>query len=528
MDSPTAPPVRRSRAPFAAIAALLAIGGGAHRAGAQVALPTGFRDSVVATSLNLPTSLAFTPDGRLLFVEQTTGRIRLIVGGALSATDPVGTVDSVNVNGNERGLLGIAVDPAWPTRPYVYVHCTHGGGNTIRISRYELQGDLAGTGAGALTVVAGSRRDILAGIPDATSIHNGGTLRFGPDGMLYASVGEDGSRCLAQDVTSWHGVIFRLDVSGVPAGGGPAPALATITPSDNPFVANADPKARLIWAFGLRNPFRFHIDPADGALFIADVGQDTWEEVDWAVGGGHDYGWPEFEGYASYDAACPSAIAPTFPIHTYDHNLGSVVISAGPYRLASASAVAFPVEYLSDYFFSDYYTGGLYRLTRNGSAWAIAPPVAGQPDAGTWGTGFGAVSDWMVGPDGMLWYCRQYSGGASTGQIGAIAAGGSSPPPPPPPTPSGVALERPYPQPSVGSVTLEYSHALLGRVSLEIYDVRGRLVRTVLSGRVESAGPHTARWDGVDDAGRKAPSGLYVARLEAPGGKRAQRIVLTR
>lgn len=522
----------RGHVPLAALFAALALAATAPRALAQVALPDGFRDSLVVGSLNLPTSLAFLPDGRLLFVEQTSKRIRLLVRGALSPTDPVGTVDSVNTSGLERGLLGIAVDPGWPARPYVYVHCDHANGNTIRISRYELQGDLAGTGSGALALVAGSRRDILAGLPDAASNHNGGTVRFGTDGKLYASIGDDAMGCLAQDITSWHGVIFRLDVSNVPAGGGPAPSLATITPADNPFVGNASPAARLVWAFGLRNPFRFHVDYSTGGLFVTDVGENTWEEVNQVTAGGKNLGWPGFEANETGDPTCPEALPPTFPIYAYDHSFGQAVISAGQYPPIAVPAAAgvFPSEYGGDYFFSDYYTGYLWRLKRTAGNWAIAPPVAGQPDPGIWAFGFDGVSDWMPGPDGMLWYCRQYTTGANTGQIGAIAWSESTPPPPPPPPGpvARVSFATPYPQPSGGVVTLAFNHSVDGVVTLRVFDLRGRLVRVLMDRRLDVAGDRTVVWDGLDDDGRKAPSGLYVAKLEAPGGERARRIVLVR
>src|SRR5436309_972007 len=122
------------------------------------------------------------------------------------------------------------------------------------------------------------------------------SMAFLPDGRLYASFGEDAAGCAAQDTSGLRGVVLRLDVSRLPPGPGGPPAPGLITPPGNPFP-NGGLHARLIWAFGLRNPFRFHVDPLDGTLYIGDVGQSRWEELDRAAGGGQDFGWSRFEGH---------------------------------------------------------------------------------------------------------------------------------------------------------------------------------------------------------------------------------------
>ena len=149
-------------------------------------VPTGFADQPAVTvgagaALDRPASMAFLPDGRLLVVEQKSAKIRLFVNGALAATDPVVALPSVRTAGGEQGLLGIAVDPGWPGRPYLYVHCDDASGPWIRISRYTAAGDLAFTADGSLTVDAATRYDLLNRLPDNASNHNGGTVRFGLD-----------------------------------------------------------------------------------------------------------------------------------------------------------------------------------------------------------------------------------------------------------------------------------------------------------------------------------------------------------
>src|SRR5262249_11931446 len=151
------------------------------------------------------------------------------------------------------------------------------------IAMFTASGDLSSPASSNLAL--GSRFNIITDIPDNASNHNGGTLRFGPDGMLYASMGEDGDPCGAQDSTRFKGVILRLDVSALPQPGSGPPAKSLIRPATgNPFPAT-NANAGLTYCYGLRNPFRFHIDAASGRLYIADVGEGTWEEVDEAIGG---------------------------------------------------------------------------------------------------------------------------------------------------------------------------------------------------------------------------------------------------
>jgi glucose/arabinose dehydrogenase len=383
---------------------------------AQATLPTGFTDQLVVGGFSAPVGMAFLPGGRLIVIEQVTGRVRLIVNGQIVSPE-IGTVPSVNTSGGERGLLGIAVDPAWPARPYLYTHNTHASSPPrIRISRFTVTGDLAGTGNQLLAFDPATRYDLLNNIPDDANNHNGGTLRFGPDNMLYVSVGEDATPCAAQDTSTMRGVILRLDVSRLPAGaGGPAdPSL--ITPADNPFTSGTG-YHRLIWAYGLRNPFRFHIDPATRALLIADVGQNVWEEVDFAPQGGMNFGWPILEGNAPFSSSCPAVGPLTGPILVFDHNEGNAVISGGVYRRPAGAPNGYPPVYEGDYFCSDYYSGSMWRLRNSGGTWSLAAPVAGQPTSRYWATGLNAVPDYLVGPDGAVWYCKQ-----STGQIRRIVS----------------------------------------------------------------------------------------------------------
>ena len=522
-------PVRSHAERLAALACLgtLAVG---TACGGPGTVPTSFSDSVVVAGLRFPCGMTSLPDGRVLLTEQFTARIRLIVNGALSSTDPVCTVPDVqNQPFTERGLLGIAVDPGWPARPYVYVYYDAVSTTTIHIARFAASGDLGFVGDGALAIDPSTRRDVLATIPDSSTDHNGGTLRFGPDGMLYASLGDDDHPCGSQDSTALLGKILRLDVRALPDGAGGPPAQSAITPADNPFVSSPNANERLLWALGLRNPFRFAID-ADGTLLAADVGAGAWEEIDRLPGGGLDLGWPLYEGPAP-GSACTnvSDTGLTGPIYDYPHGTGAYAVIGGPvYRppACAAGGTSFPASYVGDYFFGDYYRGFLRRLKGSGSTWSLANPEPGQPDSTDWGTGYEAVSDWMVGCDAALWYCRQALAFAdSTGEIRRIVYHGAAGMPP---DEAAAEFLPPWPSPARGFVSLAFRLPRRAVVSLELFGARGDRVRRLLRSRIEGPGERALLWDGLDDEGRRAPAGLYLARLRVEGRDLVRRIPLIR
>lgn len=503
--------------------AVLCVAAFAPRVRAQASLPDGFQDSLIISGLTLPTGICFLPDGRLFVTEQYSARLRLVVNGALAATDPVITVPSV-ATGCEQGLLGVAIDPAWPTRPYVYLLLDESNTQVLRIVRYTVGGDLNFTGNGALTINGSSARVIIRGMRDQACNHNGGTLRFGTDGKLYASFGEDANRCLAQNPANLAGIIMRLDVSNVPADGGPAPRWATITPPDNPFVASPDSASRLVWAYGLRNPFRFQVDPLDGALFISDVGEGEFEEIDRAGAGGLNFGWPLFEGPAAQTPGCSLNGTATAPIFYYDRTNqgGASVIAAGVYRAPPGASRAWPADYAGDFFLSDYYSGDMRRLKGSGNSWTLAAPVAGQGDPEFWASGLYGVSDYAMHSDGSLWYCDQGNGQIRSIQSTTVVST------PPPVGPGLVQFAPPFPSPAAGNVTLKFTLSRASNVSLTMYDARGRTVRKLVPAGLQPAGAHTPVWDGIDEHGTRAPSGLYFAQLVVDGESHQQRVPIVR
>jgi len=283
-------PQWRCRAFAAAVILLAAAPVEAQLTYVPPAVPPGFVVETLTETLSEPVGLALLPDGRVLIIERTTGAIRIWAGG-LNAP-PVGVVPGVNSGAFERGLLAIAVDPGWPARPYVYVWFDSTGTANMRLSMFTAVGDL--TNPASTNLALGSQYDILTDVPDQAAIHNGGSLRFGPDGMLYLSIGDDGNPCAAQDINSSVGCVLRMNVSSLPGPAAGPPSKATLVPPGNPFSGPTD-NARLTWCHGLRNPFRFHIDSVTGHLHIADVGAALVDEIDECVAGGQNFGWPWLE-----------------------------------------------------------------------------------------------------------------------------------------------------------------------------------------------------------------------------------------
>ena len=246
---------------------------------AAATLPSGFSETLFASGLSAPTAMAFAPDGRL-FVCQQGGLLRVIKNGTLLAT-PFVTVNTT-ANG-ERGLLGIAFDPNFASNQFLYVYYTASTPATHnRVSRFKANGDVAL--AGSETVLFD-----LDNLSAATN-HNGGALHFGPDGKLYLAAGENANRNNSQLLTNVLGKISRINSDGTIPADNPTtfPGIAGSTTGNN----------RAIWSVGLRNPYTFRFQPGTGRMFINDVGQNTWEEINDGIAGSN-YGWGICEGFCA-------------------------------------------------------------------------------------------------------------------------------------------------------------------------------------------------------------------------------------
>ena len=323
-------------------------------------LPTGFTETQIS-GLSGPTAMDFAPDGRL-FVCLQGGQLRVIKNGALLTT-PFATI-SVDSTG-ERGLLGVAFDPNFASNNFVYVYYTVSTSpRHNRVSRFTAQGDVAAAGSEVVLFE-------LDNLSSATN-HNGGAIHFGPDAKLYVGVGENANGANSQTLANLLGKILRINSDGS-------------IPSDNPFNATATGNNRAIWSLGLRNPFTFAFHPATGRLFINDVGQSTWEEINDGIAGSN-YGWPTTEGATSN----PSFRSPLF---SYGHGSTATTgcaIAGGTFY--NPATVNFPASYVGQYFFADLCTGWI----------RVFDPASGT--ATGFATGINQPVDLKVSADGSLYY----------------------------------------------------------------------------------------------------------------------------
>jgi glucose/arabinose dehydrogenase len=342
-------------------------------------LPTGFSESLVAGGLASPTAMEFAPDGRL-FVAEKGGDLRVIQNGTLLSTPFVSlSVDSAG----ERGLLGIAFDPNFASDHYVYLYYTVATSPVHnRVSRFTADGNVA---------VSGSEVPILDldNLSSATN-HNGGAIHFGPDGKLYVAVGENANGSNAQTLSNRLGKMLRINPDGT-------------IPTDNPFYTQASGLNRAIWALGLRNPFTFSFQPGTGRMFINDVGENTWEEVDQGTTGAN-YGWAVYEGFSN-----PTDLNYRDPVYAYNHSglTGAVAIIGSTFY--DPATPNFPGSYLGTYFFGDLSNGFIDRLDpATGEVTTFATDTAG-------GT-LDYLVDLKVSSDGYLYYLSE-GDGADTGSV---------------------------------------------------------------------------------------------------------------
>lgn len=328
-------PASAGRRPTASLASLAAFGAFAAAAAAGCDLSTtspsgggggggGTRLELrtVVQGLTQPVSLTTAPGDSRLFVVEQPGTIRILEGGVLAPTPFLDLTDRVGSAGPEQGLLGLAFHPDYAQNGRFFVSYTGvDGSSTVE----ELSAD---PGASEADPATGS---LVLRVEQPQPNHNGGHLAFGPDGMLYLGLGDGGGEgdpeVNGQDPATLLGTILRLDVDGE------APYEI---PPDNPFVG--DPEARPeVWAYGLRNPWRFSWDPARDLLFVADVGQDRWEEVNVVASsqGGLNFGWSTMEGTDCFGASTCNQSGLQPPQIVYGHDQGCSVTGGVVYRGAA-------------------------------------------------------------------------------------------------------------------------------------------------------------------------------------------------
>jgi len=308
-----------------------------------------------ATGFTSPVDIEHPAEDTRLFVVQQTGAIRILnANGTVNPTNFLTLTTATISNGSERGLLGLAFHPNYATNGYFYVNYTNTAGNTV-IARYTVSANPDVADATSAT--------ILLTVAQPFSNHNGGSLKFGPDGYLYIGMGDGGSAGdpgnRAQNINENLGKMLRIDVDAASPYG---------IPADNPYVGITGNDE--IWAIGLRNPWKFSFDMANGDLWIADVGQNQVEEInkiDAPTTTGLNFGWKCYEGNSVY-SSCSGTATYTFPIAEYTHTGGACSITGGYVYRGSL----YP-NLVGKYIFADYCNNKVGYVNEDGTiVWTTA------------------------------------------------------------------------------------------------------------------------------------------------------------
>ena len=553
---------RHLRVAFAAGALVLVLAAPAPPAGA-VTLPSGFALQTLPWTLDVPTDLAFLPDGRLLVAQK--GGVVLALTANTQTVLWDGNLEVLDTD--DRGLLGIAVDPNFNVNRYVYfLYSVDPDSNGVefdnyddtfaRLTRYQV------SAANPDTIDPASRTILLGfdwphGFPDGSGKHVAARLLFAYDGSLLIGAGEGahddaldaggrdaglftaGRTDLAQNIGSFRaqqlasldGKILRID-----------PATGLGLPSNPYWDGNGASNRSRVWLYGFQHPFRFALKPgtgstimsagAPGTLYVGDVGWNTWEEIDVAASGGKNFGWPCYEGKLTqpqYQAATPSACgcatlgtvsnpalasAPLLAIHHTRDSLSTPKGVAGACIVPGIyyTGTRYPPAYRNNLFVGDFMNGWIKVLATNSSDQFVALyDFATESDA--------PVAFAADPSNGDLWYIALATGLIHHIRFDGLSAVNES-------TPPCLSLSNPYPNPTRSGIRFALALPRAAEVRFEVYDLAGR---RVWSDDARAAGPGSVMlsWDGSTPAGR-AGAGLYFARVTAAGATAIARFAIVR
>jgi glucose/arabinose dehydrogenase len=416
-----------------------------------------------------------------LFVAQRGGQIYVFQNNPTVSTRSLFlNISALLTEQGECGLLGLAFHPTYESNRYFYVCYVDGSPLQTVIARYT-------TYANNPNLADPNSQLIVLTLAQDGFYHKGGCIEFGPDGYLYISFGEDGTPANAPLLTTLKGKVLRIDVDN-PEGG-----MQYGIPPDNPFDGNPNGYREEIYAYGFRNPWRYSFDAQTGQLWLADVGQNEWEEID-AVLKGRNFGWPRMEGDECYQpAACDTTgLDLVLPAHVYAHGGGGASITGGcVYRGPTVPSLA------GLYVYADYITGRISALD-----YSVDPAVSVDIDDTNLNiAAFGEDAQgelYFTTFEGVIYRFDEPPTDVSTH------------------TPSIGAWRAVRPNPFQSNATLEFALAEPGHATLEVFDVRGMRVATLVDMRL-ATGEHVAEWNGRGDDGRAQASGIYFCRLSVNG-----------
>jgi glucose/arabinose dehydrogenase len=433
-----------------------------------------------ATGLNNPINIKNAGDSRLFVLEQA-GLIQILNSDGSKNSTPFLNIDPIVLGGGERGLLGLAFHPDYATNGYFYVNYSNNSGDTV-ISRF--------TRSTANPDIADDTSELqLLTYTQPYANHNGGDMAFGPDGYLYISSGDGGSggdpENRAQNLTTLLGKLLRIDVDGNSNGNYGIPA-------DNPYAGSTS-NMREIWAYGLRNPWKFSFDRSTGDLWIADVGQNVIEEINMvpSTAAGINYGWRCYEGNSSYDQSggCPPSSNLTFPVAQYNHS------GNGPFKCSITGGFRYRgtmyPNFVGLYFFADYCSNEIGILEQVGTNWNM---TFSQVFNGNGWTTFGEDIN------GEL-----YIAGITSDTVYKIV------------DPSLGVDENDafnvklFPNPANNEITLDISNSTMILQSVAIYSLQGKLISSISEFNTQSISIST----------KELTSGMYFVEITNTDGNRA-------
>ncbi len=392
--------------------------------------------------------------------------------------------DRVNDAGNEEGLLGLAFHPDFATNGYFYVDYTASNPRRTVVSRFKVSDQDS-------NVAIPDSEFIILEVNQPFSNHNGGQIVFGPDSMLYIALGDGGSGGdpfgNGQNLATLLGSILRIDVNHT------QPGLHYAIPPDNPFAGNTEGYREEIYAYGLRNPWRFSFDPITGQMWCGDVGQNAWEEIDLITAGGN-FGWNIMEGNHCYEP--PSGCDVTglvLPIWEYFHNSGNISVTGGfVYRGPGVPSLQ------GKYVYADFGSGRIWALDYSDMNNPVNSLVVDAPFN---------ISSFGVDDANELYMC------AFDGHIYRFTPtsnGGLDDPDSPF---NDFELGQNYPNPFNPSTTIPFRTRKPAFVRLQIFNVHGEWIETLLDDSV-SPGRHSVIWNGMNARGNEVSSGVYFYRLK--------------